>query len=210
MIEVHHLNNSRSQRVLWMLEELGVEYSVTRHERDPVTMLAPASLKAVHPLGKSPVIRDGGQLIAESAVILEHLTERYGRGKFTPAPGSASYLQYRYWMHYAEGTIMQQLLVRLYLTRVGEPAAALLQRIVGAIEMHLDYIESQLGAKQFLIGDELTTADVMMSFPLELVAAQGFFKDKRPGLRNLVARYHERPAYQRGLSRGGPYAYGGT
>ncbi|MGH8185126.1 MAG: glutathione S-transferase family protein [Steroidobacteraceae bacterium] len=207
MIEVHHLNNSRSQRVLWMLEELAVDYNVTRHERDPVTMLAPASLKAVHPLGKSPVIRDGDQVIAESAVILEYLTERYGGGKFAPKPGSAAYLPYRYWMHYAEGTIMQQLLVRLYLTRVGDAAAALLQRVVGAIEMHLDYIESNLGTKRFLTGEELTTADVMMSFPLELVATQGFLKDKRPGLRDLVARYHERPTYQRALTRGGPYAY---
>jgi glutathione S-transferase len=207
MIEVHHLNNSRSQRVLWMLEELGVDYTVTRHERDPVTMLAPASLKAVHPLGKSPVIRDGEQVIAESAVILEYLTERYGSGKFVPPSGSPAHLQYRYWMHYAEGTIMQQLLIRLYLTRVGEAGATLLQRVVATIGMHLDYIESHLGTKRFLVGDELSAADVMMSFPLELLATQGFMRDSRPGLRALVARYHERPTYQRALARGGPYAY---
>src|SRR5687767_8339979 len=168
MIEVHHLNNSRSQRVLWMLEELGAEYRVVRYERDAKTMLAPAELKQVHPLGRSPVIRDGDFVLAESGAILEYLVERYGGGRFVPQRGTREYETCRYWVHYAEGSLMMQLLVRLYLGRVGEPAKALLERVEGAVRMHLGFIEESLGTAQFLAGAALTVADVQMSFPLEV------------------------------------------
>jgi len=187
MIEVHHLNNSRSQRVLWMLEELGVPYTIVRYERDAKTSLAPPELKQVHPLGKSPVIRDGDFVLAE--------------------PGTREYETCRYWMHYAEGSLMMQLLVKVYLDRVGEPAKALAERVNGAVRMHLAYIEESIGASQFFTGATLTIADVQMSFPLEVSAAQGLLNDAQPRLKALLGRLHARPAYQAALAKGGPYAY---
>ena len=207
MIEVHHLNNSRSQRVLWMLEELGVPYTIVRYERDAKTSLAPPDLKRVHPLGKSPVIRDGEFVLAESGAIIEYLVEKYGGGRFRPRPGTREYETCRYWMHYAEGSLMMQLLVKVYLERVGEPAQALLERVNGAVRMHVAYIEEALGSSQFLTGSALTIADVQMSFPLEVSAAQGMLGDAQPNLQALLARWHERPAYQAALAQGGPYAY---
>lgn len=207
MIEVHHLNNSRSQRVLWMLEELGVPYTIVRYERDAKTSLAPPDLKNVHPLGKSPVIRDGDFVLAESGAIIEYLVEKYGGGRFRPAPGTREYETCRYWMHYAEGSLMMQLLVKVYLDRVGEPAQALLERVNGAVRMHLAHIEASIGASQFFTGSALTIADVQMSFPLEVSAAQGMLNDGQPNLKSLLARLHERPAYKAALARGGPYAY---
>jgi glutathione S-transferase len=207
MIEVHHLNNSRSQRVLWMLEELGVPYSVVRYERDPKTILAPPELKKVHPLGKSPVIRDGEFVLAESGAIIEYLVEKYGNGRFVPQRGTREYETCRYWVHYAEGSLMMQLLVKIYLERVGEPAKALLERVSGAVRMHLGYVEESLGSSQFLTGSLLTVADVQMSFPLEVSAVQGMLGDAHPRLQALLARLHERPAYQAALAKGGPYAY---
>ena len=207
MIEVHHLNNSRSQRVLWMLEELGVEYTVVRYERDPKTMFAPPELKKVHPLGRSPVIRDGDFVLAESGAILEYLVERYGGGRFVPQRGTREYETCRYWVHYAEGSLMMQLLVKLYLDRVGEPARAQLERINGSVSMHLAYIEESLGASQFFTGAELTVADVQMSFPLEVSVTQRMLGDAHPCLSALLKRLHARPAYQAALAKGGPYAY---
>jgi glutathione S-transferase len=207
MIEVHHLNNSRSQRVLWLLEELELPYTIVAYQRDATTRLAPPSLKAIHPLGKSPVIRDDGRVIAESGAILEYLVEHHGAGRFAPACDSADYERYRYWMHYAEGSLMTQLLVKLYLGRVGEPARTLLDRIEGQIRMHLEFVESRLDGDEFLAGDELTAADIQMSFPLELLAAQKALDDQHPRLKKLLARMHARPAYQRALEKGGPYAY---
>lgn len=207
MIEVHHLNNSRSQRVLWMLEELGVAYTVVRYERDAKTMLAPPELKNVHPLGRSPVIRDGDFVLAESGAILEYLVERYGAGRFVPQRGTREYESSRYWVHYAEGSLMMQLLVKVYLDRVGEPAKALLERVSGAVRMHLDYVEGSLGSSQFLTGAAFTVADVQMSFPLEVAAAQGMLGDAHPQLRALLTRLHGRPAYRAALAKGGPYAY---
>jgi glutathione S-transferase len=207
MIEVHHLNNSRSQRVLWMLEELGVEYSVVRYERDPKTMFAPPELKKVHPLGRSPVIRDGDFVLAESGAILEYLVERYGGGRFVPQRGTREYETCRYWMHYAEGSLMMQLLVKLYLDRVGEPAKTLLERVNGVIRMHLAHIEDALGSSQFLTGSALTMADVQMSFPLEVSVTQGMLGEAQPQLKALLHRMHERPAYKTALQKGGPYAY---
>jgi len=207
MIEVHHLNNSRSQRVLWMLEELGVEYTVVRYERDPKTMFAPPELKKVHPLGRSPVIRDGDFVLAESGAILEYLVERYGGGRFVPQRGTREYEMCRYWVHYAEGSLMMQLLAKLYLDRVGEPAKAQLERINGSVNMHLAYIEESLGAWQFFTGNELTVADVQMSFPLEVSVTQRMLGDAHPRLSALLKRLHARPAYQAALAKGGPYAY---
>ncbi len=207
MIEVHHLNNSRSQRVLWLLEELGVEYTVVRYERDPKTMFAPGELKQVHPLGRSPVIRDGDLVLAESGAIVEYLAERYGGGRFVPQRGTREYEMCRYWLHYAEGSLMMQLLVKLYLDRVGEPAKAQLERINGAVRMHLAYVEESLGASQFLTGAAFTVADVQMSFPLEVSVAQGMLGDAHPHLSTLLKRLHERPAYRAALAKGGAYAY---
>ena len=207
MIEVHHLNNSRSQHVLWMLEELGVPYTVVRYERDPKTILAPPELKKVHPLGKSPVIRDGDFVLAESGAIIEYLVEKYGNGRFVPQRGTREYETCRYWVHYAEGSLMMQLLVKIYLERVGEPAKALLERVSGAVRMHLGYVEESLGSSQFLTGSLFTVADVQMSFPLEVSVVQGMLGDAHPRLKALLARLHERPAYQAALAKGGPYAY---
>jgi glutathione S-transferase len=207
MIEVHHLNNSRSQRVLWLLEELALPFTIVPYQRDAKTMLAPPTLKAIHPLGKSPVIRDGDQVIAESGAILEYLVERHGGGRLVPARNSPGYERYRYWMHYAEGSLMTQLLLRLYLSRVGEPAAALLERVEGQIRMHLDFIEGQVGSEPYLAGSELTAADIQMSFPLELSATQKLLGEQHPRLKQLLAKLHARPAYRAALEKGGPYAY---
>lgn len=207
MIEVHHLNNSRSQRVLWALEELSLPYTIIPYQRDATTMLAPTGLKAVHPLGKSPVIRDGDRTMAESAAILEYLVEHYGAGRLAPTRGSQSYERYRYWMHYAEGSLMGQMLVRLYLGRVGEPGRELLERIEAQIRTHLDFVEGELGDAEYLTGAEFTAADIQMSFPLEVAAPQKLLSAQHPRLRKLLARLHARPAYQRALQKGGPYAY---
>jgi glutathione S-transferase len=207
MIEVHHLNNSRSQRVLWMLEELGTPYTIVRYERDAKTSLAPPDLKQIHPLGKSPVIRDGNFVLAESGAIIEYLVEKYGGGRLRPQPGTREYETCRYWMHYAEGSLMMQLLVKVYLDRVGEPAKALLERVNGAVRMHLAYIEESIGSSQFLTGSALTIADVQMSFPLEISVAQRLLGDTYPHLQALLARLHARPAYQAALEKGGPYVY---
>jgi glutathione S-transferase len=188
MIEVHHLNNSRSQRVLWILEELGVPYAVVRYERDAKTMFAPPELKQVHPLGRSPVIRDGDFVLAESGAIIEYLVERYGNGRLVPPRGTREYETCRYWVHYAEGSLMMQLLVKLYLDRVGEAAKLQLERINGAVRMHLGYIEESLGASQFLTGAALTVADVQMSFPLEVSVVQGMLT----GRWRRVGRTHTR------------------
>jgi glutathione S-transferase len=208
MLEVHHLNNSRSQRVLWLLEELGLPHTIVRYERDSKTMLAPPSLKAVHPLGKSPVIRDEGRVIAESGAILEYLDERYGNGRLSPPRSTPAYERFRYFMHYAEGSLMSPLLIKLYLSRVGDAAQKLLERMDGQIAMHLDFVTASLGEAPFITGDQLTTADIQLSFPLELTALQGLLVGERAPLKAYLARLHERPAYQSALANGGPYAYG--
>lgn len=206
MIEVHHLNNSRSQRVLWLLEELGLAYSIVRYEREP-TMFAPPTLKAIHPLGKSPVIRDGDRVVAESAVILEYLIEQHGRGRFVPPPDAPAFSKYRYWMHYAEGSLMPQLLLKMYMGRIGEAAAKVAARIDSQVQLHLDFMEGEIGNAPFLTGGELTAADIQMSFPLEVAAAQRLIGERHPQLHALLQRWHAQPAYQRALEHGGPYAY---
>ena len=217
MITVHHLNNSRSQRVLWLLEELGVPYEIKRYQRDPQTMLAPPSLRAVHPLGKSPVITEGDLTLAESGAIIEHLAEREGR--LAPTLGSPEWKRYRYWMHYAEGSLMPPLLLKLVFDRLGKAKAPFFARpIVKAIaakaknsfiqpqlDLHLDYLESELGKSTWFAGEEFSAADIQMSFPVEGAAARGGLDSRRPRLMAFLERIHARPAYQRALERGGEF-----
>ncbi|HXZ50753.1 MAG TPA: glutathione S-transferase [Burkholderiales bacterium] len=220
MIVVHHLNNSRSQRVLWLLEELGLAYEVKRYQRDAKTMLAPPELRQVHPLGKSPVITDGELTLAESGAILEYLVERYGAGRLAPAPGTPERLRYRYWMHYAEGSLMPPLLLKLVFNRVesapmpffARPVARGIARrmkqsfIDPQIVRHLDYLEAELGKYTWFAGADFSAADIQMSFPLEAAAARGGLDAGRPRLMGFLERIHARPAYRRALEAGGPYA----
>jgi glutathione S-transferase len=216
MVTVHHLNNSRSQRVLWLLEELGVEYQVKRYERNAKTMLAPPELKAVHPLGKSPVITDGGNTVAESGAIVEYLVGRYGQGRLVPAEGTPERLQYSYWLHYAEGSIMPLLVMKLVLSQVPKGSPALVRPvargIVGGVDRmflgpnlrtHVAFIESELGKTGWFAGTEFSAADIQMSFPAEALAARG--GTVPPNLAGFLQRIHARPAYQRALQKGGPY-----
>ncbi|WP_153139351.1 glutathione S-transferase family protein [Paraburkholderia agricolaris] len=219
MLIVHHLNNSRSQRVLWLLEELGVPYEIKRYERDPKTMLAPPELRAIHPLGKSPVIVDEGQTIAESGAIIEYLVDKYGQGRFAPAAGTPERLRYTYWMHYAEGSAMPPLLLKLVALRIaGAPMpffakpiarkiAATLQSsfIDPQLKLHLGYINKELGATGWFVGTDFTAADVQMSFPLEAATARGGMEGQIPAVVDFLKRIHARPAYQRALERGGKY-----
>ena len=202
MLTVHHLANSRSQRILWMLEELGADYEVVRYERDPATMLAPPALRAIHPLGKSPVIDDGGVVVSESGAIVEYLAEQYDNLR---PPGSAERRRASYWVHFAEGSAMTPLLLKLYLGRLGAAAAPLLPRIDGQLAALLAYVEAELADGPYLAGGDLSTADIMMSYPLEAAATRAGLDDF-PGLAAYLARIHARPAYAAALERGGPYA----
>jgi glutathione S-transferase len=220
MIVVHHLNNSRSQRVLWLLEELGLEYEIRRYERDPKTMLAPASLRAVHPLGKSPVLTDGPLTLAESGAIIEYLVERYGNGRFAPAPGTPERMRYTYWLHYAEGSAMSPLLLKLVFDRIANgPAPFFVKPIAKGIsnrvlttfvrpqiDLHLDFMEAELAKSRWFAGNEFSAADVQLSFPLEAAVARAGLDASRPKLVAFLDRIHARPAYQRALERGGDYA----
>lgn len=206
MITVHHLENSRSQRVLWMLEELGLPYQIRRYERNKATMLAPPALKAVHPLGKSPVIEDGDRTVAETGAIVEYLVEM-ADGKLGPPPHRDAALRYRFFLHYAEGSVMPPLLVKLVLSRVPVVGKLAIKRIQPMIDTHLDFIESELAQRSWFAGEDLTAADVMMSFPLEAARARGGLDATRPRTIAWLDRIHARPAYQRALEKGGPYAY---
>ena len=221
MITVHHLNNSRSQRVLWLLEELGLPYEITHHQRDATTMLAPPSLLAVHPLGKSPVITDGDVTVAETGAIVEYLLERYGRGRLLPPPGTTDALRYRYWLHFAEGSAMPPLLLTLIFDRVANgPMPFFVKPIARAIsnkvmdlmvrpnlKRQLDFMEAELGSSTWFAGEQLTGADIMMSFPLEAAAQRAGLNASRPHLMAFLQRIHARPAYMLALKRGGPYAF---
>ena len=221
MLTVHHLNNSRSQRVLWLLEELELPYEVVRYERDPKTMLAPAALRKVHPLGKSPVVTtDDGLTLAESGAIVEAVIERYGQGRLAPATGSADALRYRYWLHFAEGSAMSPLLLKLVFDKIestkmpffAKPIAKAIASkakasfVMPNINAHLDYMEGELAHSEWFAGSEFSGADIQMSFPVEAAAARGGLDGKHPRLMAWLARIHARPAYQRALERGGPYA----
>lgn len=216
MITVHHLNNSRSQRVLWLLEELDLPYEVRRYQRDSKTMLAPPELRAVHPLGKSPVITDGAITVAESGAIFEYLLAQYGDGRLQPAAGTPERLRYSYWMHYAEGSLMPLLVMSLIFSRIvsGTPAPLrpVAKAIVGGaqrrflgpnLKTHLDYCEAELGKHPWFAGDAFTAADIQMSFDCEAAAARGDGAS-RPHLAAFLQRIHARPAYRRALERGGP------
>jgi glutathione S-transferase len=207
MIEVHHLNNSRSQRVLWLLEELGLPYEIVHYQRDPQTNLAPEALKKIHPLGKSPVVRDGDTLLIESGAILEYLVRRHGRGRMAPAESSPDWPRYLQFMHYAEGSAMLPLMLRLYTSRLGDAAAPLAPRIASELDNHLGYLDGELAGRDWFVGDELSAADVQLSFAIQ-AGRMLHGLQKFPNLTRFLDRIHARPAYRRALERGGPYAFG--
>jgi glutathione S-transferase len=222
MITVHHLNNSRSQRVLWLLEELGVPYEIRKYERDPRTMLAPPSLRDIHPLGKSPVISDGDITVAESGAILEYLVERYDDdGRLAPAVGTPERLRWRYWMHFAEGSAMPPLLIKLICEKVARspmpffarPIARAISSKVQAmvvepnLKRQLEFMESELAQNKWFAGGEFSAADIQMSFPLEAAAQRAGLDASRPKLMAFLKRIHARPAYKKALQRGGPYSF---
>ena len=219
MITLHHLNNSRSQRILWMLEEIGVDYQIKHYQRDPQTLLAPAELRQVHPLGKSPLITDGELTLAESGAIIEYLAERYGDW-LLPAAGSPERLRCRYWLHYAEGSAMPPLLLKLVFDKLRsspmpffiKPIARGIADKVGQafitpqLKLHFDYLESQLSEHEWFAGDAFSAADIQLSFPLEAAAARGVLAN-HPRLHDFLQRIHARPAYRRALEKGGAYDY---
>ncbi|MGI2908040.1 glutathione S-transferase family protein [Tolypothrix sp. VBCCA 56010] len=206
MLVVHHLNNSRSQRVLWLLEELGIEYEIKRYERDTKTMMAPESLRQVHPLGKSPVITDGDLTIAESGAIIEYLVDRYGNNRLVPASGTPERLRYTYWLHYAEGSAMPPLVMRIIFKNFEtKDSKAMDGFIAPQIKLHFDYIEDELGKSTWFTGEEFTAADIQMSFPLEILAGIPQEVESRPKIKEFLDRIHARPAYKRALDRGGRY-----
>jgi glutathione S-transferase len=221
MLTVHHLEDSRSQRVLWLLEELGVPYDVRRYERDKQTRLAPPELLQVHPLGKSPVITDRDITVAETGAIVEYLVDTYGQGRLRPAAGTPEFLRYRYWLHFAEGSAMPYLVMKLIFDRVANAplnflvkpvARGIAKQVRGSYVMpnitrQLAYMESELATRAWFAGAEFSAADVMMSFPLEAAAQRGGLDAGRPKLSAFLERIHERPAYRRALERGGPYAF---
>lgn len=220
MITVHHLNNSRSQRILWLLEEMGVEYEIKRYERDPKTMLAPPELRAVHPLGKSPVITDGDLTLAESGAIIEYLAGRYGQ-QLLPADGTPERVRCSYWLHYAEGSAMPPLLLKLVFDGIEKApmpffVKPIARGIAGKVKStfinprlreNLDYLEGELSKSEWFAGDTFSAADIQMSFPLEAAASRAGLDASRPKLKAFLQRIHARPAYQRALERGGEYAY---
>jgi glutathione S-transferase len=220
MLTVHHLNNSRSQRVLWLLEELGVPYQIVRYQRLP-DMRAPAELRAIHPLGKSPVITDEGNTIAESGAIIEYLLEAYGQGRLIPPPKTPERLRYSYWLHYAEGSAMPPLLLKLLFTVMPKRTPALLRPVVRKVstqvltalvnpqlKQHMDFWEAELSRSEWFAGNEFTAADIQMSFPLEAAAARAGLEHGHPRAMAYLDRIHARPAYQRALEKGGPYTVG--
>lgn len=219
MITVHHLENSRSQRVLWLLEELGLPYEVKRYARDPKTLLAPPGLKQVHPLGKSPVITDGDTVVAESGAIIEYLADAHGQGRLLPPPGTAGRRACTYWLHYAEGSLMPPLLMTLVFSKVrsspmpffAKPIAkGIADKVMSSfvspqVKLHFDYLEQTLAASEWFAGPDFSVADIQLSFPIEAAAARGALGPARPKLAAFLQKIHARPAYQRALAKGGPY-----
>jgi glutathione S-transferase len=206
MLVVHHLNDSRSQRVLWLLEELELPYEIRHYQRDAVTRLAPPELKAVHPLGKSPVLADGERTVIESGAIVDYVIRHHGMGRLQPAPTSADFERYQQWLHYAEGSAMLPFLLKLYVSRLGEAGAPLAPRIESEIANHLGFVEQSLQGRHWLVGESLSGADIMMSFVGEVAGARA---DRAiyPNLDAWVRRFQQRPAYRKALARGGPYAF---
>jgi glutathione S-transferase len=224
MIVLHHLNNSRSQRILWLLEELGVPYEIKRYQRDKETMLAPPELRKVHPLGKSPIVTDGELTLVESGAIIEYLVGRYGDGRFIPAAGTPERLRYTFWLHYAEGSLMPPLLLALVALRIETARMPFFARpvakgivsklrqgfITPQLATHLGYVEAEIGKTPWFAGAELTGADIQMSFPLEAASSRaGITPQKEPHIHDWLKRIHARPAYERALAKGGAYDYAG-
>ena len=220
MIIVHHLNDSRSQRVLWLLEELGLPYEVRRYQRDPKTRLAPAELRAIHPLGKSPVIEDGDVRVAETGAIVEYLLDTHGAGRLRPPAGTEDRRRFTYWLHYAEGSAMPPLLLKLVFGLLPARSPALLKPLVRQIaakaqsgfvdpqvKTHVAFWEAELGRSAWFAGDAFSAADIMMSFPVEAGADRAFDRSAHPRLDAFLKAIHARPAYRRALERGGPYTY---
>jgi glutathione S-transferase len=205
MITVHHLETSRSHRILWMLEEMGAPYEMVTHQRNPMTRLAPPELKAIHPLGKAPVIVDDGVVIAESGAIIEYLVERHGGGRFKPAVGTGEWRDYIHWMHFAEGSAMLPLLLKLYTGFLGDAAAMLQPRIDSEIENHFSYMNGALEGREFLVASGFTAADVQCGYVLEGAAMTGALQ-RFANLAAYHARMTDRPAYQRAVEKGGPIA----
>lgn len=219
MITVHHLENSRSQRVIWLLEELGVPYEVKRYARDAKTMLAPPELRAVHPLGKSPVITDGDVVVAESGAIMEYLADTYGEGRLLPPPGDLARRACTYWLHYAEGSLMPPLLMTLVFSKVrsspmpffAKPIAkGIADKVMSSfvtpqVTLHLDYLEATLAKSKWFAGTAFSVADIQLSFPIEAAASRGALGPRRPRLAAFLEKIHARPAYLRALDQGGPY-----
>jgi glutathione S-transferase len=209
MLKVHHLNNSRSQRILWLLEELNAPYEIVHYKRVSPVPLAPPELKAVHPLGKSPVITDGAHTIAESGAIIEYILDKYGNGRLRPDPKSDDHIKYIEWMHYAEGSAMLPMLMHLYMGYLGDGAAPLRPLIDGQIANHLSYIDNALKGRDYLVGSGLTGADVQVVFVLEAANSSGLLKDY-PALTKYLEHMQARPAYKRAIEKGGPYDLGGN
>ena len=205
MITVHHLNDSRSQRILWLCEELGTGYDIKFYQRDATTSLAPPDLKAIHPLGKSPVIEDGEIKVAESGAIVDYLIRTHGNGALAPAPGTTLHEAYLEWLHFAEGSAMLPFMLKLYTGRLGNAAAPLAPRIDEQVASHLAYFDAELGDSDWLVGNSLSGADIMMSFIAELAAMRGPIADY-PRLLAYARRIQARPAWRAALARGGPYA----
>jgi glutathione S-transferase len=220
MLTVHHLNNSRSQRILWLLEELELPYEIKFYQRDPKSMLAPPELKAVHPLGKSPLVSDGDKVLAETGAIIDYIVSHYAAGRLVPEDGGAERLSYDYWLHYAEGSAMPPLLLSLVFAVLPERAPFFVKPIVKAIsatamksfiqpqlDLHIGYWESVLNKAPWFAGEKITAADIMMSFPVEAAASRGGLDARYPHLQGFLSRIHGRAAYKRALEKGGPYAY---
>ncbi len=207
MLTIHHLNNSRSQRILWLLEELGIDYDIRHYQRDPDTGRAPADLKAIHPLGKSPVIEDGDNIVAETGAIIVYLLDKYGDGKLRPEIETQEYIDYVHFLHFAEGSAMLPFLLALYTGYLGDAAAPITPLIMKEIQGVLDYCEYRLIRNDYFAGDRLTGADIQMIFPLEAAKARGRLKGYE-ACEDYVNKIHKRPAYLRALERGGDYAYG--
>ncbi len=202
MIIVHHLDDSRSQRILWLLEELGLPYEIRQHRRDPKTRLAPPELKRIHPLGKSPIIEDDGHTVAESGAIIDYILRKHGHGRLQPAVSDPRYDDYVHWMHYAEGSGMPALIVRINVARVGDAASASLPRLDAEIALHLSYLDNALAGKPYILGDELSAADIQLSFIGELAAARFGISDY-PNIKAWIGRFQSRSAYKAVLKEGG-------
>jgi glutathione S-transferase len=203
MLKVHHLNNSRSQRILWLLEELGTPYEIVKWQRASPVPFAPPELKNVHPLGKSPVIEDGNRKIAESGAIVDYIIDVHGKGALKPKHGTDDYWKYVEWLHFAEGSAMLPLLMALYMGMLGDAAAMLKPRVDSEIANNLSFMENELGKNEFFVGNTLTGADIMLSFVVEAAGAR---LDPYPGLVKYRDRLHARPAYKRSIEKGGEYA----